>query len=89
MKKELLLWEKKNPIWKRQKNTWKKLSSIERIKRERIYSDKIKEAVWNYAEKKSRTNVLWPIRAALTGLEKSPDPFAVAGVLGKKKQSKD
>ena len=36
-------------------------------------------------KKRGRGNVLWPMRVALTGLEKSPDPFAVAGVLGKEK----
>ena len=48
-------------------------------------SAKIKETIWNYAEKEGRGNVLWPMRVALTGLDKSPDPFAVAGVLGKNK----
>jgi len=47
--------------------------------------DKIKEAVWTYAEKEGRGNVLWPMRVALTGLDKSPDPFAVEEVLGKEK----
>ena len=50
--------------------------------------DKIKETIWNYAEKEGRGNVLWPMRVALTGLDKSPDPFAVAGVLGKEKTIK-
>ena len=35
--------------------------------------------------KRGKGNVLWPMRVALTGMDKSPDPFAVAGVLGKKK----
>lgn len=30
-------------------------------------------------------DVLWPLRVALTGLEKSPPPFDVAGILGKEK----
>jgi glutamyl-tRNA synthetase len=28
-------------------------------------------------------SVLWPLRAALTGMEKSPGPFEVASVLAK------
>ena len=43
----------------------------------------IKEAVWDYAEKEGKGSVLWPMRFALTGLEKSPDPFTVSGILGK------
>jgi len=32
---------------------------------------------------RNRGNVLWPLRVALTGLEKSPDPAEVADVIGK------
>jgi hypothetical protein len=42
----------------------------------------IKDAVWPYAEKAGKGNVLWPLRVALTGLEKSPDPFTVIALLG-------
>jgi glutamyl/glutaminyl-tRNA synthetase len=45
-------------------------------------SEKIKEAVWPYAEKNGKGSVLWPMRFALTGREKSPDPFASAAILG-------
>lgn len=43
----------------------------------------IKESIWNYAEEKGRGDVLWPIRFALSGLPKSPDPFTLAYILGK------
>ncbi len=43
----------------------------------------VKNAVWGYAEEKGRGMVLWPLRVALTGREKSPDPFTVASILGK------
>jgi glutamyl-tRNA synthetase len=45
----------------------------------------VKEAIWPYAEEKGRGNVLWPTRMALTGKEKSADPFTVATLLGKEK----
>ena len=45
--------------------------------------DSIKAAVWNYATEKGRGSVLWPMRYALTGLPKSPDPFIVSEILGK------
>ncbi len=44
---------------------------------------KIKDAIWLYAEKEGRGEVLWPLRVALTGLEKSPDPFTVASIIGR------
>jgi len=46
-------------------------------------SDSIKEAVWDYAEKEGKGDVLWPMRVALSGREKSPDPFTLSYVLGK------
>ncbi len=44
----------------------------------------IKESLWNYATEHGRGEVLWPFRVALTGREKSPDPFIVAEIVGKK-----
>ncbi len=46
-------------------------------------SDSIKETLWPYAEEIGKGEVLWPLRYALTGLERSPDPFTVAFILGK------
>ncbi len=46
-------------------------------------ADTLKAALWDYATEKGRGAVLWPLRYALTGLERSPDPFTVAAALGK------
>ena len=45
--------------------------------------DKIKEAIWPYAEQMGKGKVLWPMRVALSGKEKSPDPFMLVKYLGK------
>lgn len=45
--------------------------------------EKIKNQLWDFATEKGRGAVLWPMRVALTGKEKSPDPFTVASLLGK------
>jgi glutamyl-tRNA synthetase len=45
--------------------------------------EKVKESIWGYTEKEGTGAVLWPLRVALTGKEKSPDPFTVAAVSGK------
>ncbi len=45
--------------------------------------ESVKAAVWDYAEEDGRSQVLWPMRVALTGRDKSPDPFTVAGIIGK------
>jgi glutamyl-tRNA synthetase len=45
--------------------------------------ENVKNAIWTYATQKGRAAVLWPLRYALTGREKSPDPFIVASLIGK------
>ncbi len=52
---------------------------------EGAYTDpeRIKAAVWEYAGAEGRGAVLWPLRYSLTGLERSPDPFEVAHLIGK------
>lgn len=43
----------------------------------------VRETVFPYAELKGRGEVLWPLRVSLSGRGKSPDPFTLAGILGK------
>lgn len=47
--------------------------------------ERLKDAVFPYAEKEGKGAVLWPLRVALSGQERSPDPFTVASILGKEK----
>ena len=93
--KEMLLWKPARPSGGKEtglENTKKHLEEVVKflngLNENEFVSDKIKEVIWNYAEKEGKGNVLWPMRAALTGLDKSPDPFAVAEVLGKDKTIK-
>ena len=46
-------------------------------------AERIKSTLWDFATEKGRGSVLWPLRVALTGKEKSPDPFTIAELLGK------
>ena len=50
---------------------------------EEITAEQVKNAIWDYAEKEGRAQVLWPLRYALTGREKSPDPFTVGAIMGR------
>mgnify|MGYP002621097707 CR=1 FL=1 len=43
----------------------------------------IKGLIWKYAELKGKGAVLWPLRYALSGKERSPDPFSIMSILGK------
>lgn len=49
--------------------------------------ENVKAAIWQYAEEQGRGAVLWPLRFALSGKDKSPDPFTLAGILGKEEVS--
>lgn len=51
-------------------------------------AEKIKSAIWDFATEKGRGEVLWPMRVALSGKEKSPDPFTLAQILGKEETIK-
>jgi nondiscriminating glutamyl-tRNA synthetase len=46
--------------------------------------DNINKILMKITDPKNRGAMLWPLRVALTGREKSPSPFEVAWVLGKK-----
>ncbi len=46
------------------------------------YED-IKALLWDYADKNGKGNVLWPTRYALSGKDKSPDPFSLIELFGK------
>ncbi len=56
---------------------------LEHIPGEGFTAAQLKDIVWPYATSQGRGAVLWPLRVALSGKEKSPDPFAIAGLLGK------
>lgn len=45
-------------------------------------SEYVRAKVFPYAEKEGKGSVLWPMRVALSGRERSPDPFTIAGLLG-------
>ncbi len=45
--------------------------------------EKIKSLIFDYATQEGRGDVLWPLRVALSGKEKSPDPFTLLYILGK------
>lgn len=85
------------PIYPTQMLTWKD-ASLEEAKTHLSYiqniletasedsfvsTDNIKFLIFDYATEKGRGNVLWPLRVALSGKEKSPDPFTLIFILGK------
>lgn len=84
------------PTYPREKLRWKnendddallrRLTHVEELIAtlpEDVSADVAKEAIWDYAEKEGRGQVLWPLRFALSGKERSPDPFSLIAILGR------
>jgi len=46
------------------------------------------DAIMKFAEGAGKGNVLWPLRYALSGKEKSPDPFTLLEILGEEEAHK-
>ena len=59
------------------------ISLLEKVPAENFSHISVKESIWEYADKTGRGEVLWPMRYALSGRDKSPDPFMLAEILGK------
>ena len=77
-------------LWKEQKKEDAKshlkyvIERINLIEEESLDEETLKESIWDYATECGRGDVLWPMRFALSGRKKSPDPFALTSVLGKR-----
>ncbi|MEN9614517.1 MAG: hypothetical protein RLZZ347_824 [Candidatus Parcubacteria bacterium] len=78
---EKLLW-KKDPSAEHTKNRLAQTADL--LSKVSQWTKTTIESTLNpFAEKEGRGEVLWPMRYALTGKDKSPDPFTVAFLLGK------
>lgn len=78
------------PTLDKAKIAWKTTPTSETIthleKALTLLSDK--DALMSYAESAGKGNVLWPLRYALSGQEKSPDPFTLIALLGADESAK-
>lgn len=62
----------------------KAIALLDAMSEESFSAAAVKEIVFPYATEVGRGAVLWPMRVALSGKEKSADPFTLCGLLGKK-----
>jgi nondiscriminating glutamyl-tRNA synthetase len=81
--KELLLWKKKPDMNTSILHLKQSLEILSTVPESSFTSEAIKALLWPYAEANGKGDVLWPLRVALTGKERSPDPFISAAILGK------
>ena len=81
--KQLLLW-KNTPSEKTLEYLKWALDFIENRPNAKFEASELEKEIMPYANEHGRGEVLWPIRMALSGKEKSPGPFELMAVLGKK-----
>ncbi len=77
------LWKGQGDLEKTSARLKKLLEIINNLSQEEWLKEKIKDAIWSFAEEEGRGDVLWPFRYSLSGLQKSPDPFVIAEIFGK------
>jgi glutamyl-tRNA synthetase len=74
--------------WKNDKSSKDALPRLQKIAEivaalpEEITVDEAKNAIWDYATEIGKGEVLWPLRVALTGKQRSPDPFTIIHIIG-------
>lgn len=56
---------------------------LQHVPDEGFTAAQLKDIIWPYADSQGRGEVLWPLRVALSGKEKSPDPFTIMALVGK------
>ena len=81
--KNMLFWKEERDPAKLTERLAKVRDIINEMDEGSFSKESVKEAIWSYAEAEGRGQVLWPLRFALSGREKSPDPFQLASILGK------
>lgn len=82
-KKELLLWNGKIEQKKLIVILGKIIKQLDKIAAENFQSPHLEAALKDLIEKEGSGVVLWPLRAALSGVEASPGPFEIASAIGK------
>jgi glutamyl-tRNA synthetase len=80
---KLLIWKGASEN-KTQKSLELSLSVLEKIDEKSFDIDTISTELMPIANDKGRGDILWPLRVAVSGLDKSPGPIEILEVLGKK-----
>jgi glutamyl-tRNA synthetase len=81
--KEKLMWKQETDISASKNNLKLVIDVISNMKDTQFNAADIKSQIWPLAEKIGKGNVLWPMRFALSGQDRSPDPFVISAILGK------
>ncbi|MFC1595023.1 glutamate--tRNA ligase, partial [Patescibacteria group bacterium] len=85
---ELLSWQGKQQMQDVAENLDKIIKVLDSIKPSDFNESQLSANIMPIAEKQGRGELLWPLRAALSGSKASPGPFEILAVLGKDKSIK-
>ncbi len=78
-----LRWKEEKDLVSAETHLKETLALMQAIDTREWTEEGIKAALWPYAEAQGRGQVLWPLRYALSGKDKSPNPFTLSYILGK------
>ena len=87
-KKEMLIWKKDTDFSIPKKNLQTISELIKNISETNFSEQSLKDTLMPKAEELGKGSVLWPLRVALSGKDKSPDPFCLLSILGKEESLK-
>ncbi len=80
----LLFWKDEKDALITKNHLVKVRDILSNLSDDNFSAENLKASIWDYATESGRGSVLWPLRTALSGKEKSPDPFVLGEILGKK-----
>lgn len=86
--REMLIWKKDTDFAIPKNNLEKVLEIIKNISNTDFTEENLKSILMPQAEALGKGSVLWPLRVALSGREKSPDPFTLLSILGREESVK-
>jgi glutamyl-tRNA synthetase len=86
--KEMLIWKKDTDFTIPKNNLQIVLTELEKIPDADFTESSLKITLMPLAEQLGKGSILWPLRVALSGKDKSPDPFTLLAILGKNESSK-
>lgn len=86
--KEQLKWKQEKDLVNTKVYLQTIVDTLSKISDTEFTKENVKSKLWPLAEEKGKGNVLWPMRFALSGKDKSPDPFIISEILGKEETIK-
>jgi glutamyl-tRNA synthetase len=86
--REMLIWKKDTDFAIPKISLEKVIEILNQIPESDYNLENLKAKIMPLAEANGKGSVLWPVRVALSGKDKSPDPFTLLDILGKNESIK-